>query len=133
MKVKFKEDPREWRKTTLLTAVGVVIVSTGLRWRHVLPSEYWALLLAAMGIVVITAWFWPGCYRGFYRVSIRVGFYSSQALARVILFFLFIALLTPLSLILRLTGNDPLQLKRPRTSGSYWHDAKQPSSQDRLF
>ena len=85
MKVKLKEDPKEWRKTTLLTALGLVIVSTLLRWRHILPRPYWTGALAILGVVALTAWFWPRWYRGFYRVSTRVGFYSSQAVARWIL------------------------------------------------
>jgi hypothetical protein len=133
MKVKLKEDPKEWRKTTLLTALGVVILSTLLRWRRVLPSSYWAAALALMGVIAITAWFWPRWYRGFYRMSTRVGFYSSQAIARVILAILFIFLLTPLSLILRLAGKDPLQLKRLPGSATYWHAAKETSPLDRLF
>ena len=133
MKVKLKEDPKEWRKTTLLTALGVVILSTLLRWRRILPGNYWAIALGSMGVVAITAWFWPRWYRGFYRVSTRVGFYSSLAVARVILAILFVVLLTPWSLVMRLAGKDPLHLKRVRGSASYWHPAKETSPLDRQF
>jgi hypothetical protein len=133
MKVKLKEDPKEWRKTTLLTALGVVILSTLLRWRHVLPTNYWGVAVASMGGVAITAWFRPRCYRGFYRISTRLGFYSSQTVARVILAILFFVLLTPWSMVLRLAGKDPLQLKRNRGLTSYWHTTRQTSPLDRQF
>src|SRR5690242_11501748 len=133
MKVKLKEDPKEWRKTTLLTAVGVVILCRLLRWRRVLPSRYWAAILAVMGVVAITAWCWPRWYRGFYRVSTRIGFYSSQALVRAALASLFVLLLTPWSVLLRLAGKDPLHLKRVRGSPSYWHAAKETSPLDLQF
>lgn len=133
MKVKLKEDPKEWRKTTLLTALGVVILSSLLRWRRVLPSSSWAAVLAVSGIVAMTAWLWPRWYRGFYRVSMQIGFYSSQAIARVILALLFVVLLTPLSLVLRLVGKDPLQLKHVQGSTSFWHPTKETSPLDRMF
>lgn len=133
MKAKLKEDPKEWRKTTLLTALGVVILSTLLRWRHVLPTYYWCAALACTGVVTITAWFWPRGYRGFYRISTRLGFYSSQAVARVVLAVMFFVLLTPWSLVLRLAGKDPLQLKRTRGLTSYWHTTRQTSPLDRQF
>jgi hypothetical protein len=133
MKVKFKEDPKAWRKTTLLTVLGAVIVCTVLRWRGVLPWNYWATTVILLAVVAITAWFWPRRYRGFYRVSTRIGFYSSQAFARVILALVFVLLLTPWSWVMRLAGKDPLRLKRIRTSASYWHPARQTSPLDRQF
>jgi len=133
MKVKLKEDPKEWRKTTWLTTLGVVLLSTFLRWRRILPGSYWVAVLMVMGMVAITAWFWPQWYRGFYRLSTRAGFYSSQAVARVVLAVVFVLLVTPLSLVFRLAGKDPLQLKRSRDSTSYWHSSKEPSPLDRQF
>ena len=133
MKAKLKEDPKEWRKTTLLTVLGLVIFSTLLRWRRVLPNIYWLTVLVLMSIMAITAWFWPAWYRGFYRVSTRLGFYSSQAIVRVILAILFFVILTPLSLVLRWAGKDPLQLRRIPGSRTYWHAAKETSPLDRQF
>ncbi len=55
MKIKYKEDPRAWLKSTLLTVLGLVIVSSLLRWRHVLSSSVWlgvvAFLLCSRGRV----------------------------------------------------------------------------------
>ena len=133
MKVKLREDPKEWRKTTLLSALGLVLLGTVLRWRGVLPAPYWFLLVGLMVVVAISAWVQPRWYRGFYRISTRIGFHLSQAMARVILVVIFFLLVAPLSLILRLTGNDPLQLKPRKDSASYWHGAKESSPLDRLF
>ena len=41
MKLKFKEDPKEWRKQALLTAPGLAILSSVLHWRHVLSAQVW--------------------------------------------------------------------------------------------
>ena len=133
MKVKLKEDPREWLKTTLLTALGLAFLSTVLRWRHILPMRYWAAVLVSTSVVALTACFRPHWYRAFYRISIRTGFHLSQAIAKVILALIFILLIAPLGLFLRLAGKDPLRLKGDRNASTYWHSAKEPSPLDRMF
>jgi hypothetical protein len=133
MNVKLKEDPKEWRKTTLLTALGLVLVSTILRWRGLLPARYWIAVLAAMGLIALSACLRPRWFRGFYRGSTKVGYYLSQAIARGILELMFLLLITPLGLVLRLAGKDPLQIRRRPDATSYWHPAKETSPLDRLF
>ena len=85
MKLRFKEDPREWRKSTLLTALGLAVLSSVLRWRHVLPVAGWVVVLACLAVVALLACVQPRWFRGYYRWSARIGFVLSQALARVIL------------------------------------------------
>ena len=41
--------------------------------------------------------------------------------------------ITTLALMFRLTGKDPLQLKRPSDARSYWHPARDCSPLERLF
>jgi hypothetical protein len=133
MKLNFKEDPKEWRKSALLTALGLAILSSLLRWRKHLPANYWYALLALLGLVAICAVLQPRWFRGWYRLSLRLGFYSSQFIGRCVLAVFFIFILTPLGFVLRLTGKDPLQLKRPHNAATYWHQAKDCNPLDRLF
>jgi hypothetical protein len=133
MKLRLKEDPKEWRKTTLLTVLGVVAVSAFLRWRQVLPVKACVAILVMAGIVASSAWARPQWFRGFYRVSTRVGFVTSQMAGRAVLAMMFLLLLTPLGLILRLAGKDALQLKRRREAKSYWTQAKESTPLERLF
>lgn len=133
MKLRLKEDPKEWRKTTLLTVLGLALLSTFLRWRGILPVELWAAVLLVAGIVALSAWVRPGWFRGFYRLSTRAGYFTSQMAGRVVLSFMFLLVLTPLGWVLRLAGKDPLQLKRRREAKSYWTPAKESTPLDRLF
>ena len=133
MKLIFKEDPREWRKSALLTLLGLAILSSLLRWRKHLPAEVWHIVLGVLGLTAICALLQPRWFRGWYRLSLRLGFYSSQFIGRCVLLMFFIFLLTPLGWALRLMGKDPLQLKRPRGAATYWHQAKDCSPLDRLF
>ena len=67
----------------------------------------------------------PRWFRGWYRLSLRLGFYSSQFIGRCILAAFFIFILTPVGIGLRLMGKDPLQLKFPSTARTYWHPMRE--------
>lgn len=133
MKVRLKEDPREWRKNVWLTALAVALVSSLLRWRRVFSNSIWELILALLALVALLVWLRPRWFRGFYRVSTRAGFWLSQIFARVFLSVLFIFVLVPLGLVLRLMGKDPLRLKRRADVSTYWTEARETSPLDRLF
>jgi hypothetical protein len=133
MKLNFKEDPKEWRKSALLTALGLAILSSLLRWRKHLPVNYWCALLALLGLAAIFAVLQPRWFRGWYRLSLRLGFYSSQFIGRCVLMVFFIFVLTPLGFVLRLTGKDPLQIKPPHNAKTYWHQSRECNPLDRLF
>ncbi len=133
MKLKFKEEPKEWRKSTWLTALGLALLSSLLCWRRVLPVLAWAALLAGLVVVAVFAWRQPQWFRGYYRVSLRAGFALSQVLAHVVLALLFFFVITPLGLLLRLFGQDPLRLKRAAAATTYWTASKPAGPLDRLF
>ena len=133
MKIHYKEDPREWRKSTLLTALGLALISSVLRWRRHLPTEVWLVLLGLLGLVAVGALVQPRWFRGWYRISLWLGFHSSQWLGRLILVLFFIFIITPLGWVLRLMGKDPLQLRRPQAATTYWQEAKPVNPLDRIF
>jgi hypothetical protein len=133
MKVKYKEDSRAWRKNTLLSVLALLVLSSVLCWRRVLPVELWRAVMALLIVVGITAWCRPGWFRGYYRFSTWAGFWSSQAVARLALALLFVLVMAPAGIILRLLGKDPLSLKRSPGATSYWRPARQEGPLDRLF
>jgi hypothetical protein len=73
MKLIYKEEPKEWRKSALLTALGLAILSAVLRWRRRLPVKFWCAMLALLGLVAICAVLQPRWFRGWYRLSLRLG------------------------------------------------------------
>lgn len=133
MKLNFKEDSKEWRKSALMSALALLILSSLLRWRKILPPDAWCVLLALLAIAAFSAVLQPRWFRGYYRLSLRLGFYSSQFIGRCVLSVLFILIVTPLGLMFRLAGKDPLQLKRSRNAATYWHQAKDCGPLDRLY
>jgi len=133
MKLKLKEDPREWRKSVLLAALGLAVLSSVLCWRRILTLHTWAIALGVLAAVALAAWLRPPLFRGFYRFSARVGFFTSQAFARFLLVLIFALIVTPLGLLLRCFGKDSLRLKRSAQAQSYWQPARENSPLDRLF
>ena len=133
MKLRLKEEPKEWRKSALFSVLGLALVTSLLCWRGVVPVRTWGgielMLVAAAGLACAQ----PGWFRGYYRVSARLGFWSSQFVARVVLVLVFVLLVTPLAVVFRLLGKDALHLKRSRNASTYWQPTKQTSPLDRLF
>src|SRR5260221_9953500 len=133
MRIKYNENPAAWRKSTLLTILGLTLVSSLLRWRRVMALESWLATLVVLGCVALVACIRPQWFRGYYRFSTWAGFWSSQAVARMLLTVMFILIFLPAGLLMRLCGKDPLHLKRAPGSSSYWCTPKAISPLDRLF
>jgi hypothetical protein len=133
MKLNLKDEPREWRKSALLAAFGLALISSLLRWRHHIGQQTWLVVLVLLAIVAVAAVLQPRWFRGYHLLSMRMGFVISQFLGRVFLILFFLFVLTPMGFVLRLAGKDPLQLKRPANADTFWQTAKDTSPLDRLF
>ena len=133
MKLKLKEDPKEWRKAALFSTLGLAILSSLLRWRRVLPPKGWIIVLIVLACVALSALAQPRWFRSWYRFSSRIGFYISRFIGCALLAILFFLILTPLGLLLRLLGKDLLRLKRPQSTETYWSPTKPSGPLERLF
>jgi len=133
MKLKLKEEPKEWRKAAWMSALGLAIFSSLLRWRRVLPVTAWEVVLCLLAGLAVVAALRPRWFRGYYRFSARLGFGLSQLAGWAVLAILFFIIVTPLGLVIRMLGKDPLRLRRPSGAGSYWTEVRRKSSLDRLF
>lgn len=133
MRAKLKEDPKEWRKSTLLTVLALAVLSSILCWRGVLTVPAWRGVLLILVLTSLSALLFPRWFRGYYRVSTRVGFWLSLMLARIVLTGVFFFVITPLALVFRLSGKDALRLKRPPGCDTHWNASKPTSPLDRLF
>ncbi len=133
MKLKLKEEPKEWRKAACLSALGLAILSSLLCWRRVLPVAAWGVVLCLLAALAVAAALRPRWFRGYYRFSAKVGFGLSQMAGRTVLVLLFFIVVTPLGLAMRMLGKDPLRLRRPAGAESYWSEVRRQSTLDRLF
>jgi len=133
MELNLKDEPKEWRKSALLAALGLALISSLLRWRHVLGTRTWLIILCILALIAICALLQPRWFRGYHLFSMRLGFAVSRVLGRILLMLFFLFILTPVGWILRAAGKDPLQLKRSSDATTYWQTSKETSPLDRLF
>lgn len=133
MRLHFKEDPGEWRKTALLGLIGPAVIIGILRWRGVVSNAGLAAALALIALTALCARTRPRWFRGYYRFMTRLGFYTFQILSKVVLAALFFLILTPFGWILRLFGKDLLQLKSPQDKQTFWQPARKDGSLDRMY
>ena len=133
MRLRFKEDPKEWRKAALLGLIGPAAIIGILRWRGVVSLTSLAAALALIALAALCAWVWPRWFRGYYRFSTRLGFHIIQVLGRGVLAAFFFVILTPFGWILRLSGKDLLQLKSREDKQTFWQTSRRDGSLDSMF
>ena len=133
MKLNLKDEPRHWRKSALLTLLGLALICSILRWRHVLGQKAWLAALSLAALLAIAAILQPRWFRQYHIFSMRLGFALSQFLGKIFLTLFFLLILTPMGWVLRLAGKDSLQLKRSSNADTYWQKTKDFTSLDSLF
>ena len=133
MKPVLKEDPREWQKFTLVASVAVAVLSSVLTLRRILPLLGLLTNLLFLATVLVACLLRPAWFRGFYRGGMFVSFHVGQFMGKVFLVAIFLMVVTPLGLVLRLFGKDLLKLKRLTGATSYWRPGRNPNKLDQMF
>jgi hypothetical protein len=131
MKLRLKEEPREWLKFTAAAGVFVALVGLLCRRRGILHAPVWAMFLPGI-LALVIGLISPRILRGPYRFVMTISFYVGQAIATVSLTLFFLAVITPMGLIMRASGKDLLHLKR-RNVQSYWRQTQTKSKLDQMF
>lgn len=80
----------------------------------------------------VTSRFAPPVAKLVYALWMALAWLLGQIVTPLIMAALYYLVITPIGLILRLTGHDRLRLKKP-VSASYWTDFKPSTSYDRQF
>jgi hypothetical protein len=109
--------PRQLRSFGLI--VGGLFTLLGI-WPalvHGLPLRAWALL--AGGLLLVPAVIAPAILSGPYRVWMAVGRVLGLINSRIILTVFFYVVLTPVGIVARLLGNDPMRRRYDPAAPSY--------------
>jgi len=80
--------------------------------------RWWALVVAAAFLAL--ALLWPAPLRPLNRAWLKLGLLLSKIVSPVVMMVLFYATVTPIGVLMRWTGKDPLRLRRDATATSYW-------------
>jgi predicted membrane metal-binding protein len=80
--------------------------------------RWWALAIAAAFLALALLWTAP--LRPLNRLWLKLGLLLSKVVSPVVLMVLFYATVTPIGVLMRWTGKDPLRLRRNSAVASYW-------------
>jgi hypothetical protein len=82
------------------------------------PPRWWAIgIAAAFALVTLIK---PTLLSGLNRLWMKFGLLLGKIVSPIALGVLFYLVFTPIGLLMRLLGKDPLRLKFDRTGDSYW-------------
>ena len=106
-----------------LVFAAVFLLVGGLPLLHGGSVRWWAFVISVIfgGIALVR----PRLLAGLNRLWTRLGVLLSKVISPIALGVLYYAALTPVGILMRLTGKDPLRLKRDAGADSYWI-ARQP-------
>jgi Saxitoxin biosynthesis operon protein SxtJ len=86
--------------------------------------EWW---LAAGLVIAVLAVAWPDALAPLNRGWLKLGFALQKVVNPIVMAVLFASTIVPIGLLLRLSGKDPLRLRRNPNAATYWI-ARQPSA-----
>ena len=101
-----------------LVFAGVFLLIAGWPLFHGESPRWWAFGVAAgFGLVALVK---PTLLAGPNRLWSKLGVLLGKIISPIALGILFYGVLTPIGAVIRLTGKDPLRLKRDPAADSYW-------------
>jgi hypothetical protein len=109
----------------ILTAIAVI--------NFFLHGRIYIYLLPAAVLVLLVGMFLPGWIKPLYWLMTRIGNVVNWIITNLILAFMFYIIFTLISLIMRLTGKQPLDLKFHDRRDSYWIKRENPEFEPEGF
>lgn len=114
---------------SLFTLIGLIKL-----WSEAASGFYW---LGAAGVMLIFALLAPSALRPFNRLWLNLGMLLYRVTNPVVMALLFFLVVTPMGVLMRITGRRPLQLTREPATRSYWIERRPPgpapAGMDRQF
>jgi hypothetical protein len=107
-----------------LVFTGVFTVIAGWPLLAGRPVRWWSLAVAAcfLGLALIA----PGVLTPLNRVWLRFGLLLHRCVSPIVLAVLFFTTVTPIGLLMRALGKDPLRLRFDRETPTYWIERQPP-------
>lgn len=121
---------RTLRQFRVVLSVGALVIAVVL-WLTARPAA--ATYVAISGAVLVLCSWLPRVGRWSYVAWMALGLALGRITSPVILGVVWLLVLTPLGLLLRLTGRDAMQRRYRPKSESYWQEHAQVSEPKRYF
>ncbi|MEC8336766.1 MAG: SxtJ family membrane protein, partial [Planctomycetota bacterium] len=102
-------------------------------WRCGVPTMPLTLLAIAALIVIIVYYLFPALQRPFYRGWMFSVMPIGWVISHLLLSIIYYLLLTPIGIIMRLVGYDPMKRKLEKKRETYWVARQQVRDPNRYF
>jgi hypothetical protein len=112
-----KSGTKELRQFGFTIAAALCVIGCWLWWKE---SQWPVYLFIAAGVLLLPAMFFPGLLKPFHRLWMTLGLCMGWVVTGVLMIVLFYLVVTPLGLLMKLRGRDPLKRRFDRETGSYW-------------
>jgi len=132
LEVNWHPSPKQLRLFAVLLAAllaGVGVWCFAPETSRVAPS-LWLVVAAVVGVTGLVC---PRAVRGIYVVWMVAAFPIGWLVSHLLLAAVFFLVITPIGLILRLIGYDPLQRRFDRAAKTYWQPRENRSDTARYF
>ena len=104
--------------------IGAVLIFIGL-FRLVFHHSYWMWWIGVGLAFALFGLIWPAALHPLNRAWMLLGLVLYKVVNPIVMALLFFSTITPIGLLMRLTGKDSLRLRRDPAAASYWI-ARQP-------
>ncbi|HPG39194.1 MAG TPA: SxtJ family membrane protein [bacterium] len=116
---RLEQDDKSLRKFILVIAAALIILGIAVFFFGSHPIRtYWLGGIAA--VLLVTGLPLPRLYKHPHTLWIGFSLVLGYFMSRLLLSLLFILVITPIALVMRLAGKDPLNKKIDKTISSYW-------------
>ncbi len=113
----FKKTKRELRKFGLTMAVAFAVFGGLFLWR---AKPVWPYFFGIAGFFLIFGLLFPNLLTPIEWAWMKMAHLLGQVMTRLILTLTFYLVITPLGLIMKLSGKDPLHRQFDRSASTYW-------------
>ncbi len=112
--------PPSARSTGLVLAAAAALAAWGAR------HGLWLWPLAATSaLLAVLAWLKPAVLEPLNRAWFRLSLLLGRIMTPIVMGVLFYGLITPIGLLMRLAGSDPLRLKRTGKERTWWRKRRE--------
>ena len=133
IEINWNPNRKELRNFGIVAFIASALLSLLLYLFKGLGIQWAAIIIAAGFIIFLTSMIFPKLTRFIYLGLILVTLPIGYMVSFILLALFYFLLLTPLGLLFRLIGRDPLRRKFDSTADSYWLTRKQSDRLNRYF
>lgn len=126
--INWNPDVAERRKFAFSLIIGFPVISIILAAVTRLSAHAWKPFFLWLGVIGLATgavlWLVPQIARPFYAIWYFLGCCVGIVMGNLLFALFYYLILTPMGLVMRLAGRDPLRRKFDRSTPTYWQDAE---------